>query len=47
MLAFEQQVWSEAQNKLIAAREIMDVLFFTYNFLGVDENKHLIIGITV
>jgi len=39
MLAFEQQVWSEAQTKLIAAREIMDVSFSSIK--GTDENKHI------
>ncbi len=40
MLAFEQQLWNEAQTKLIAAREIMDVQF-CYNKIVTDEIEHV------
>lgn len=40
MLAFEQQLWGEAQSKLIAAREIMDVNSI-FIYLVIDEIQHI------
>jgi hypothetical protein len=39
MLAFEQQLWGQAQTKLIAAREIMDVIYILITVI--DEIQHL------